>query len=734
MRKICFALLLFAGQLANGQSGRSIDTLPERTLDSIIVSSSLRLNHPPYLKAVEGMHIYAGKKTNSVLLDPAKANLAGNLSRQLFSQIPGLTIWDMSGSGAQINVGTRGTDAHRSIEMNMRQNGYNTNSDVFGYPEAHYTPAMQGVQRIALVRGSAALQFGPQFGGMLNYEMKEGDSTKAFSLEMEQTRGSINFFNTFGAVGGQKGKWRYYAYYDNRSGDGWRKNAAFLYQSYYASVRYAFSEKGSVAFQFSGMQYREQIAGGLTDEQFAANARGSLRSRNFFSPVINIPALLFHYAFTARTSIQLTSHVLTGERNSVQFLNPPNILDTVNTSLGSYNPRQVDRDYYKGFTTEARLLHHYTLKGASQTLAAGLRFFDQTTKRRQKGVGTTGSDFDLGLVRPYGIDLRLHSRNAALFAENIFQLTKRFSVTPGFRYELIDTKMTGVINNASVPVSYTSRRNFPLFGTGLQYTLSRETELYGNVSQAYRPFLYSNVTPADRIDVVDPNLKDSKGYDIDLGYRGQVQDVLKFDLNGFYLFYGDRVGQLTLKDQNGKSYLFTTNIGDAVSKGLEAYVSFSFARLLLPGYHAGALYKLRLFNALSYTHARYLSGEITKAGINTTLKGKWVEGTPQWTNRTGLAWQHKTWVGQVTYTYVGKSFADANNTVANPLGATGLVPSYQLWDLSVNWRFLKNYSLSAGINNIADKKYFTRRINMYPGPGILPADGRSFYITAGIKL
>lgn len=294
--------------------------------------------------------------------------------------------------------------------------------------------------------------------------------------------------------------------------------------------------------------------------------------------------------------------------------------------------------------------------------------------------------------------------------------------------------MEGVINNASVPVSYKSNRSFPLFGTGVQYSLTKATELYGNASQAYRPFLYANVTPADRIDVVDTNLKDSKGYDIDLGYRGQVKDILKFDVNGFYLFYGNRVGQLTLKDQNDKSYLYTTNIGDALSTGAEAYVSFSFARLLLPAYSASRLYRLRLFNALSYTHARYVNGSINKGGVNTSLKGNWVEGTPEWTNRTGLAWQQKTFVTQLTFTYVGKSYSDANNTVFNPIGATGIVPAYQLWDLSVNWRFLKNYSLSGGINNITDAKYFTRRINMYPGPGILPGDGRSCYLSFGVKL
>ena len=226
---LALSLFLLCSIPALAQHKKTVeDTLKEKTLDSVIVSASARLNHTPYLKQVEGMNIYAGKKTNAVVIDPAKANLAGNVARQVLAQVPGLTIWDMSGSGAQVNIGSRGTDAHRSIEMNMRQNGYNINSDVFGYPEAHYTPPMQGVQKIELVRGSAALQFGPQFGGMFNYVMKQGDSTKPFSFESEQTVGSFNFFNSFNAVGGKSGKWTYYAYYDDRKSDGWRKGAAFV--------------------------------------------------------------------------------------------------------------------------------------------------------------------------------------------------------------------------------------------------------------------------------------------------------------------------------------------------------------------------------------------------------------------------------------------------------------------------------------------------------------------------
>lgn len=721
-------LLVCLGLYARARAQRTAhDTLEARTLQPIIIKGT---SQKTYLPDVQDASIFAGKKTNQVRPDEGQANLAQNLSRMIFAKIPGLNVWEMDGAGTQLNIGTRGTDAHRSIEMNMRQNGYNTNSDLFGYPENHYTVPMQAVKQVQLIRGSAALQFGSQFGGMMNFVMKEGDSTRTISAETEQTVGSNNFYNAYMAVGGTVGKINYYVGYDNRHGDGWRPNAAFNYQSLYASVGYQFSKQGNLTFQFSQMDYRQQIAGGLTDAQFNQNPRQSFRARNFFRPVINIPALIFRYRFSPRTSVKLTANGIWGERSSVQFINTPNVMDTINTTTGSYNPRQVDRDFYNGFVMEGRLIHRAAIGAVASTLAAGFRYSDEVTQRRQKGKGTTGSDYDMTLAGPYGIDITFHTVNYAVFAENLFQVSRRLSVTPGIRYEVIQSDLSGVINKATFPVSYKSTRTFPLLGIGVQYAVSDHSQWYGNVSQAYRPFLYANITPADQLGIIDPNLKDSRGYDIDVGYRGQISDLLHFDVNGFYLYYGDRIGNLT-KTNGAGSYLFTTNIGNAVVKGIEAYADLSWLKVI-----NGAIRDtdLRTFMSLAYTRARYVDGQLSNGTDNLSLAGNVVEGVPDWVNRMGMVFTHRGFSTTLQASYTSLKYNDANNTRFSANGVVGVVPAYTVYDWAISYRFLNQYHLSAGINNLTNAMYFSRRINMYPGPGILPADGRTCYISLGIKI
>ncbi|MEX0599665.1 MAG: hypothetical protein WD205_03410 [Rhodothermales bacterium] len=54
-------------------------------------------------------------------------------------------------------------------------------------------------------------------------------------------------------------------------------------------------------------------------------------------------------------------------------------------------------------------------------------------------------------------------------------------------------------------------------------------------------------------------------------------------------------------------------------------------------------------------------------------------------------------------------------------------------DLSASYAF-DRYRVDIGVNNLTDHHYFTRRATGYPGPGIIPADGRSVYVTVGITL
>jgi Fe(3+) dicitrate transport protein len=81
---------------------------------------------------------------------------------------------------------------------------------------------------------------------------------------------------------------------------------------------------------------------------------------------------------------------------------------------------------------------------------------------------------------------------------------------------------------------------------------------------------------------------------------------------------------------------------------------------------------------------------------------------------------------------VAAVYTDAENTeVSNAQGTIGKLPAYQVMDAALTYKFLKYYNVKAGINNLTDEKYASRRATGYPGPGILPGNGRTYFLSLG---
>lgn len=124
------------------------------------------------LRKNEEMFIYHAKKSEKIILDKQEINKATNNTRQLYGSISGLNSIQTSSSGIGTEIGVRGLSPERSSNLNVRQNGYDISADALGYPDAYYVPPSQTIETIESVRGAGALQYGTQFGGMINYRLK----------------------------------------------------------------------------------------------------------------------------------------------------------------------------------------------------------------------------------------------------------------------------------------------------------------------------------------------------------------------------------------------------------------------------------------------------------------------------------------------------------------------------------------------------------------------------------
>lgn len=709
--------------------------LPEITVVGLGSKSDIQ-----QLPEIVGTSIYAGKKNALIVMDNVKGNVVTNTMRQVMAKIPGIQVWESDGSGIQIGIAARGLSPNRSWEFNVRQNGYDISADPYGYPEAYYNPQLQAVQRIEVVRGHGSLQYGPQFGGMVNYIIRNGSEiNKPFQVEMQQTAGSFGLVNTYNAIGGETKKFHYYAYFDRRSADGWRENSRYFTNSGFGTFTWRLNDKLSLTAEIMKNHINSRQPGGQTDASFTADARKSSRGRNWMDIEWMTTALIANYRFDEKHKLNVKIFTIAGDRNSVGYNRAITIKDSINSTTGTFNNRTVDIDNYRNFGVEARYLGDYKLFGGSHTVSGGLRYFRGNTYRYRDGVGTTGIDYDISRTSAlWPRDIDYHTNNVAAFAENIFRISDKFIVIPGIRYEWISAKATGVNGyTGGNPVYLQNQerdRAFLLAGIGAEYHLTPNTEFYGNITQAYRPMQFADLTAPPTTNEIDANLQDAKGYNMDLGYRGRVGSFLYFDVSAFYLQYNNRIGTISQQRADGSFYNLTTNVGNSTSKGFEGVVEFNPVKAFAPDSKWG---DISVFASYGYTDARFGDLQVVqKVGndlVKTNLKDKKVENAPLNILRSGLTYNFKGFslTGQVSY--VDQSFADANNTVTpNANGQNGLIPSYTITDLSASYTFNKHVNLKGGVNNLTNKMYFTRRAGGYPGPGLLPSDGRNFFVSLGL--
>ncbi len=680
---------------------------------------------------VDGTTIYAGKKSEAVYVQDLNANLAANNSRQVFSKVPGINIFENDGSGASIGIGGRGLNPNRISNFNMRQNGYDISADALGYPESYYTPPTEAIERIEILRGAAGLQFGTQFGGMINYKFAEAPLDRKMSGNFRQTAGSYGFYNSFNQLSGTVGKYSYNTFYQYKHYTGWRPRSEMNSHNIFGSVKYRISEKLTIGGEYTFLNYISQQPGGLSDRQFAADPSFVNRHRNWFRVKWNLLALSADYKMSDRTTINATAFGLDAGRDALGVLGRADRADDTSTY------RNLLADQYNNHGAELRVLHRYTVFKQNNHILVGARYYRGQTIRKQGDAHKSSLPrFEfMNPVDPENSSYLFPSRNIALFAENIFQFSSKFSVTPGLRYENIYTSSEGyyrLINrdlaggtllDQKISDNRSNHRSFLLAGIGTQYKFSGAFEMYGNFSQNYRSINFNDMRIVNPNFQVDPELRDESGFTVDGGVRGALKNVLYFDAGVFYLKYNNRIGTaLRVDETTYQVYRFRTNIGDSRNLGIETITELDWIKLV----NRSSAYKLSTFVNYSYISAVYSSN-------NDLYNGKLVEFVPAHIFRTGLTYAYKHFGFTCQYSYTGRQFSDASNAVSSPSGIYGEIPAYNVIDVSAHYDW-RRFAVMAGINNLGNSIYFTRRAEGYPGPGIMPADPRNFYLTLRVKI
>ncbi len=719
--------------------------------EGVIVTGAFDVKPPDYpaLPEVEGTKINSGKKTSFVKPDEFPT-ITNNDYREATATIPGILVSEEPSSPI-INFGYRGLDSQRSEFMQILKDGVSIKNEQFGFPETHYTPILDAVERIEFIRGGASLQYGPQPGGALNFVMKMPRRDAPFHFVEKNAFGSDQFYSNYTALDGTIGPFGYYGYYDHREREGFREsNSDYEVDAGSARAVWDITSDSRFILTFDAYEEEHGEPGGLRrsgDPDGDVGPEGSIPrfyddDRNATSRLFDRFRLSRYYGvldyqkvFSERTELDLKAfggyleRWSKRQRGGGEGFQP----DPLATGAAGTNDIQARFDWTEG--AEARLRHDYNLLNDVSTFAGGLYFY-HALQHRDDRRGSTPNAED-GLLRRSNFG---ETYNGSIFAENRFHFG-RLSITPGMRLEFFGQSLDEDVNITKTDVPLGHRDDFsfvPLFGIGASYVLVEgedilaagpiaggkgaedkyekevlptvigkappRLEIYSNFSQAYRPRTYGELVATSATGFANPNLEEGHSLQGELGLRGKPLPYLDFDLSGFWFNFEDQIAEV------GNTFL---NAGDARYLGFEAAVEFD----ILGAINGGTPSPWGQLNL--YGNVTVLDAEFTKGSPDAFVEGNIPAYAPDYQFKTGAIYNWKETVKvSMLGTMVGDHFSNADN------GFQHFIPAYNVWDLTAEVKFWNGSRRSLRRHQkLFDEDYWAE----VRDEGIVPAYRRNYY-------
>jgi Fe(3+) dicitrate transport protein len=663
----------------------------------------------PFLPDVQGTKINVGKKTSVLDLDGVP-RITGNNYRQALGQAPGLVLSEET--SPLLSIGYRGLEPHRAQFTQVLTDGISIHADPFGYPEAYYTPPLDTVDRIEFVRGGAALMYGPQPGGALNYVTHRPRTDTRLGGSTLHTFGSNGYYSTFNYLDGTSGPLGYYGYYNHRESDGIRTaNSDYQLDAYYA--RLVLNADSASRWILTAEAYDEEHGepGGLTfaTGSGAVNYRTQRETPSRLFDRFNLErkalTLLWERDFARGT---FAGRVWTIDYTRLSRRQGGGGFGTLPTGSAAAT-NTIEHQQFDQYGAEARVRLDWGGNGG-HVFTAGAQFFHSDSPRTDSRGAS--ADATSGQVR---LRADREVTYTPVFAENLFRWGA-WSVTPGVRVEFFDQSVRELVNlsRTSTPLqSRDVRRAVPLFGLAVAYDLpAQKAEAYFNASQSYRPLVFTQAVPNGATNIVNADLEESRAVQYELGYRAQPLTGLVLDASVFHLEFDNQIGTLALP--GGRST--TANVGRSVHRGLEAGASYDLLARRNPPGNGQARPALNL-----YANVLLLDAEF-KEGANA---GRTPQYATRYLVRSGLAFTRGDALKlALTGTFSGDSYADDGNS------ASRYIPAYTVVDFTAEWRIPHSpFRLIGGINNLFDEDYYNRVRN----DGIDPAPRRNYYLGAALE-
>ena len=590
--------------------------------------------------------------------------------------IPGVNIrGDEGGLGSIPNIGIRGLNPSRSSKVLLLEDGAPIQPSLFISNASYYSPPVERIGGIEVLKGASGLQYGPSnIGGVVNYLSKTPSQgfkltgkvgNYGYRLAEIEAGGKSSSNGAIGGVNLIQSESNGYQGNSFKMYDILMKGGIEIAQNQWLSLKYTHYDN-NINTSYVGLRPTQYI--NRSKDNPAPNDR-FITQRNAVdinhSVEINPDTKINTLMYWSKLSRDYWRQSIVKRTQDATIFKACNI--GTDCLVGRNREFQM-------LGLDSRISHAYKALGIANEAEFGIRLHTESQINQLVNSKT----------QAYSGRVSMHEENRAnslaMYAQNRFLLTKDFALIPGVRVESYNQTRSNVITNKSGGAK--NVETIPQIGATWQ--LVPQAQAYGSI---YKGFAPAQLATAIDDKGVDQQLAPERSTNMELGLRGR-SGGFSYDSALFSMNFSNQIVNQSLAAGISKA-----NGGKSLHQGAEASLAYVLGR----GWGISG-------NATYVPVARFI-------GTNSLGRdGNRIPYTPKLTSNVGISYEKNGFNTLVSLNYISTQYADSANTVAqNAIGTLGEVPAFTTVNWSANYAINKDWKVFGVINNVFDKRYISSR-------------------------
>ncbi|WP_082079615.1 TonB-dependent receptor family protein [Cupriavidus basilensis] len=588
-------------------------------------------------------------------------------------RIPGVQATDNSGtagSAISLNIGVRGLTGRYTPRSTVLLDGIPMAVAPYGQPQLSFVPvSLENIESIDVVRSGGAVRYGPQnVGGVINFTTRPIPTTPGLSGDASVRQniytqgGGLNTqYSAF--VGTQLDSGLGLALlYSGMTGREWRAGSDDNVNDLALKYRYAINGTSEVYGKFSYYDVKSRTPGGLTVAQYNANPFQNTRPTDYWSG--NRTAFDIGYINTLSDAQEFEIRAYYNDSYRQSTL--------ISGAQLSHQPRN-----YQTFGVEPRYTQRIGLGPTTHDVTVGYRYI------RERGDDNSfNQSLSTGISGPTTTFDNATDAHAAYIDDRI--AFGNWRLTPGLRFEHIESTR----QQRGTAQQFDTVNNKPLPSVNLSYLVNHAWTIFTDYSTSFGPVQNLQLNSQTASNPLQPEV--ARAFEV--GTRWQDSKI-KAELTAFKMKFDNQILQVP-----GIVPATFQNIGATHHDGVELALDYTFDR-------KGPLSGLNVYANYTYTRA------IQKSGATSGLDVPFYSRN---TDTLGARYALRNWTFNLSTTHQSSQYSDLANTVAESAdGSVGRIPGFRLWNIQAMFKVPqhKNSEISIGLNNLFDKRFYTRNVD-----------------------